>query len=632
MHFTGPPRLLKLRLTQLILGCTLLLGSIWLFTPASYAVRRVGVRIPVLDRVLHPPAADHRPPEHPPHPIDHLIANAANDFETTLGKQTHTVQGAADAYRARRGRQPPPRFDEWFAYAKSKNAIIVEDFFDQIYHDLGPFWAIVPKVLRTQARGFLFRISVRNGTETHRSDEERPWMQLWGAAVAAIAKNLPDLDMPINVMDESRMVVPWEEIDTYMAKQAKSRKIVDQSALRTTYSSLDPLPIDDPVEFAPTFDSRGPYWQKYVVGCNPDSLARHHTAVTDFDNPPELNTTWPADSYHGYVQNWTLAKSPCFQPHLRALHGTFIEPVSIKHTAELFPFFGGSKLPMNNEILLPPAMYFSDMPMYSGGAQHGGDWDKKRDGLVWRGVASGGRNKAENWRHFQRHRFIAMLNSSAVQDVEAGYEPLNFVLPDPGTYNLSRPLAPWLSEFADAAITELLCFPNAGPGVRTCSYTSPYFAIAKNMPMKQQYDYKYLPDIDGNSFSGRYRAFLLSTSLPIKATIYAEWHDSRLWPWKHFVPMDNTFIDLYGILQYFLGDGGKRNNDDKDKNNKRKDTNGHGMTNMGHDAVGRKIADDGKAWAEKVLRKEDMHIYMYRLLLEYARICDDDREHMGWAG
>lgn len=119
---------------------------------------------------------------------------------------------------------------------------------------------------------------------------------------------------------------------------------------------------------------------------------------------------------------------------------------------------------------------------------------------------------------------------------------------------------------------------------------------------------KYLPDIDGNSFSGRYLAFLKSTSLPIKATIYNEWHDSRLLAWRHFVLMDNTFIDMYGIMDYFLGY----------------------QSSGSHDTVARKIAVQGKEWAEKVLRREDMLIYVLRLLLEYARICDDQREMLGF--
>jgi hypothetical protein len=51
----------------------------------------------------------------------------------------------------------------------------------------------------------------------------------------------------------------------------------------------------------------------------------------------------------------------------------------------------------------------------------------------------------------------------------------------------------------------------------------------------------------------------------------------------------------------------------------------------GHDDIAEKIATEGKVWTEKVLRREDMQIYVMRLLLEYARLCDDDRDVLGWA-
>jgi len=134
------------------------------------------------------------------------------------------------------------------------------------------------------------------------------------------------------------------------------------------------------------------------------------------------------------------------------------------------------------------------------------------------------------------------------------------------------------------------------------------------MSMGDQFERKFLPDIDGNSFSGRYRGFLMSTSLPIKATIFKEWHDSRLIAWKHFVPMDNRFMDFHGIMQYFLGYQSQN------------------IKIPNHDKEAEKIAVAGQEWAMKVLRKEDMQIYTLRLLLEFARIADDRRDKMGWVG
>lgn len=51
-----------------------------------------------------------------------------------------------------------------------------------------------------------------------------------------------------------------------------------------------------------------------------------------------------------------------------------------------------------------------------------------------------------------------------------------------------------------------------------------------------------------------------------------------------------------------------------------------------HDVEGERIAFEGKEWAEKVLRREDMELYALRALLEFARVCDDERDSLGFTG
>ena len=555
------------------------------------------------------------------HPIDFLIYDAGNELDTLLAKEKTNVHDAAQAYRDRRGRQPPPGFNLWFEFAKNNSALVAEDFWDQIYHDLNPFWGLPAKQIREQARDSLHRISVRNGGVSQHTDiEEREWLKQWANMIQTIAQYLPDVDLAINVLDESRIIVPWEDINGYMEKAQTTRRMVPQEELKDTFQSLAELDEHPPDKFDPEYVHQGTYWPMAAVGCPPESQARNMYLETDFMLPPPLTGTYPGHSYKGYVKNWTLARSPCDNAHLQGLHGTFIEPVSLANSKKLFPLFGGSKLPMNNDILLPAAMYWTDDPFYSGGKDHGVKWEKKKDKMIWRGAASGGRNRKENWTRFQRHRFVGMVNATSVHRAETKSDdaPPNFVLPADNSYHLAAQdpdengtLSSWVKKWSDVAFVHVLCFPRPPPNLlTTCEYTDPWYSVKKMVKMKDQYKYKYLPDIDGNSFSGRYRGFLSSTSLPIKATIYHEWHNSRLVPWKHFVPMDNTFIDIYGIMEYFLGneDAGVK----------------------GHDGLAKDIANGGKAWADMVLRKEDMQIYVFRLLLEYARLCDEDREIMGW--
>lgn len=338
--------------------------------------------------------------------------------------------------------------------------------------------------------------------------------------------------------------------------------------------------------------------------------------MTDFDHVPVINPELAAPHMKdGYVSNSTMSAEFCHQPDLQGLEGIFVEPLSTKATKVLFPMFGGSKLAVNNEILLPAPMYWNEEERFTGGDDHGAPWTEKKDGVIWRGVATGGKNTATNWRSFQRHRFISMNNGTSLSRAENWTEtPANFALPSQ-SYGIKAQdkgrLGEWVGSWANVGFTDLMCTDKAEDG--SCVYTRDYFSTKQGIKMAQQFEYKYLPDVDGNSFSGRYLGFLRSTSIPIKATLWREWHDSRLVAWKHFVPMDNRFGDWYGIMEYFLG------------------YTADGVTvQPGHDAAAEKIASSGKEWAEKVLRPEDMQIYVLRLLLEYARVSDERRESMGW--
>lgn len=341
--------------------------------------------------------------------------------------------------------------------------------------------------------------------------------------------------------------------------------------------------------------------------------------MTNFDHNPIINSHLAAPhSYHGYVSNFTLSTEICHQPDLQGLSGVLVEPRTISVTKALFPLFGGSKLSVNNEILLPTPLYWIDEERWSGGNDHGGLWSDKGSGAVWRGVASGGNNREKTWRAFQRHRFVAMNNGTKLSLAQNWTAlPINFELPDNSVIaQREGKLGEWVDSWADMGFIDLLCEtpPEAWQPDTSCPYTSPHFDVISGLKMADQFARKYLPDLDGNSFSGRYLGFLRSTSLPIKATLWREWHDSRLVAWKHFVPMDNRYSDWFGIMQYFLG------------------YDGESESVPPHDEAAERIASQGKEWAEKVLRKEDMQAYVLRLLLEYARVSDERREQMGWVG
>ena len=551
-----------------------------------------------------------------PHPIDTLIKRAEEEFQSMLGKETKDLRSAAAAYRERRGRHPPPGFDVWHDYAARNGAVMVEEFFDQIYHDLNPFWGIDPYQIRDEAKRFHMIISIRNGNATTIS--EWFWAEIWHGLVSTIAEYLPDLDMPLNGMDESRLVVPWEKINEYMEAERKTRKMPRPSEVKTKYSGLADIDRANKAELLnEEWETYTPYFPIARRGCVPDSLARKSEIMTEWTQRPHISMQHAGPhSYKGYISNWTHSMSFCHQPDLQALHGYFIEPLSVKSSAHLMPLFGGSKLTTNNEILLPAPMYWGNDDRFKAGDQKA--WEDKEDVMLWRGMATGGRNKAENWKGFHRHRFVSMVNGSQVRKAESWEEmPVNYELPPP-LYDIKAArnghVGDWLKTFTDVGFFLMNCWPRDDE-VPTCEYIGDRIVAVDRLAMSDMFEARYLPDIDGNSFSGRYRAFLQSNSLPIKATIFREWHDSRIVPWLHFIPMDNRFHDIFGIMEYFHGYPAFGADD--------------GAV-PGNDAAARRIAAAGKQWADTVLRSEDMQIYVFRLLLEYARVSDDERENLGW--
>lgn len=547
------------------------------------------------------------------HPIKKLMADARDFHEQRLARRTYDLEATAARYREVRGRHPPPGFDQWFAAAKASDAVLVEEYFDRIYTDLAPFWGLDPTTLAQRASSWEHVVKVRNGAVTRQGnyDDLVEWLPLWSDLVAEFSEYLPDVDMPINYMDESRVLAPYNTVETLRQQELDNRELVDPADVTTNFTGLDRINSSQSVEpYQPEWLHDGPYWDLAVQACPPDSAAHGIAAQTDYSPAVDIPQQWqPSYAYKGFVQNWSQAIDPCTQPHLRQMHGTFVEPISIATTQEVIPMFGGCKLTVNNEITIPGAMYLTKAARYSGGNTHGPSWDKKRDGLVWRGVDSGGRAHHDNWYHLQRHRFVEMLNGTTVSRIERAHQrELSFDLPPlsmyPSTLQARGDLGAWLDEFADAGFVAI-CAAEADD----CGFLRDHLTEVPAVSMATQYKYKFLPDVDGNSFSARFRGFLLSTSLPLKASIYAEWHDDRLVPWLHFAPLDNTMQDLYPVLEFFADKPGGRG-----------------------DAAARFIAEEGKAWAEKVLRRDDMKLYVWRLLLEWARVCDEKRHTLGYIG
>ena len=532
------------------------------------------------------------------HPISKLIAEADQTWRQYDSGRSMTFRETVSKYRRRYGRHPPPKFQEWYKFARERHVYNIDDF-DQIIDDLRPFWAIEPKIIRKLAAHMwevdvdgIAGIHIRNKKIVRQSNAS--WRsETMKTLIERFIDHIPDMDIALNRFDQPRVVVPWDDMQGYLDTEMFRRQMLPQAYGEFTTNMTEFLNTavehdDSPREDPGWYGAAGrQYMEIAKTACPPDSHANEqgpNQAAAEARYKSRLG---------GVITNFNLSSDLCtIGPEIQDKHGFLFSASSISATNRLVPVFGECKVNVNSDILFPASMYWMHDERYEYDDRYDVEWDKKDDIVIWRGATSGGGQVEDSWRRLHRQRLVMLLNGTEMHD-----QTVRILAEQPeagGEYENFRQFSP--SQFAqqhtDVGFTEAFgCFPN-------CSYLyDNVLALVPKIDLPEQFKYKFLVDVDGHSFSGRWRAFLESRSLGIKATIFREWHDSRLFAWRHFVPMDNRFDDIYTLLTYFIGSG--------DPQAERLP----GVPYVAkHDAEGRRIAQQGREWANKVLRLDDIEV------------------------
>ncbi|KAI9834789.1 MAG: hypothetical protein M1819_002875 [Sarea resinae] len=567
-----------------------------------------------------------------------LIYEAKSEHDAWF-KQASKSMGLGQAmgeYRKRYNRAPPPNFDEWYKYATTRGSLIIDDF-DSINDDLLPFWSLSPKEIRLRTWEMISNpwneisgISIRNG-EVQLSPNVLPTHRWMLDGVASMIRNfaqfLPDMDLAFNLNDESRVAVPYEE----MEKMRKAGRIAALTAATTTSNWSEsraegwkPIPsssltttrfVDS--SFHNTFDTYG------SIGCPPNSAAR--TARSWNTRDVCISCLYP-HTLGQFVQNWTLASSPCHQPDLARLHGFYLSPAAFKTTHDLMPVFSQSRPHPYADILYPSAWNYIDKVIYDPTELHPDPpFPEKGPDLFWRGATSEGVSPGTGtWKGMTRQRLAHL--SSNLTDAQS------VLLPTSST-NQGHPSQYRYVSLSPSDLASILPPLNASIvssiarcGGPDCSAQKAEFPFAQPIDFQAHWRHKYLFDVDGAGFSGRFLPFLQSRSLPFKSALFREWYHHRLAAWMHFVPVDLRLGGVWSLLAYFEGvDGaaaagaGKRIGKDISR-----------VKWAGHEKEAMRIAEAGRYWSQKVVRKEDMEVYFFRLLLEWGRLTDDQREGLAF--
>ncbi|CAI7592346.1 unnamed protein product [Penicillium bialowiezense] len=541
-------------------------------------------------------AEQHTYPPEKEHPISRLINNAQQTFENAQSRQSQTLAEAVEEYKRRYNMHPPPHFDKWFEFAQSKNVQLVDEF-DSIYHSLLPFWGLKPQTIRERARetlGFdnaVLGVLIRDGkvSLTDGGGDDRKWQRdATAGMMASFVKYLPDMDLVFNTHDEPRVIVPSADLERLV--QSAKDQIIPAAFKKTPTNAWSARSADlnkgDRIDGVRTtrFNrfAHQPTWTNSRISCPVNSPARS----LDDDVLDDV------DSYAygelGFIYNTTAASDICNTPSLRYTYGFFDRPNAFDVVHDLFPVFSQSKISSFQDIIYPSPWYWAEKVPYDKRKDY--EWDSKTDRMYWRGSTTGGFSRAGGWRRQHRQQFVGNVNALGTSKI-MNHQEDSWVSQEVSKANYK--------EMFDVKFTLIgQCDPD------DCNAQTEYFGVFKQTGQQDAWAHKYLVDIDGNAFSGRFHAFLHSNSFVYKIAIFREWHDEWLKPWVHYVPLSLRGNEYLESMRYF--------------------------TSIDGSSSARRIASQGQNWAQKTLRNEDLEVWFFRLLLEYGRLVDDNRDQLGF--
>lgn len=475
--------------------------------------------------------------------------------------------------------------------------------------------------LATNSFNDIGAISIRNG-EPRIQEGVKPthaWM-VEGAAkmIGKFSKHLPDMDLVFNLNDEPRVAVPWEKA-FQLKRQAKAQDPVPEEAVLSSWSADrqdDWGPIEPADQTNETIFTDGAWrgvFDPYVSAvCPPSSRTRTRRIWNRRDTC--LDCAAP-HTLGQFPLNFNLASEICHQPDLAFLHGLLISPASFKVSQELIPIFSQSALAGFNDILYPSPWNYMDKVKYQPSHEHPDqDYAQKDNSLYWVGSTSEGYSRFNDWKGMPRQRFAHLINNNTHNQVSV----LLPVAPNRYEYEIMDGSAP--SEQLRLRTNVHIADPITRCG--DCEVQHDELGTISWVDFQKHWSHRFLFDLDGAGFSGRFLPFLQSHSVPFKTGLFRQWFDSRVISWLHFVPIDIRLHGLWSTLAYFAGVPGQAADEH--------DPNKTPMRMNAHNNQGWWIAEQGRKWTQVALRKEDMEIYFFRLLLEWGRLTDDQRDVLGY--
>jgi hypothetical protein len=556
------------------------------------------------------------------HPIPRLMADAERQFRALLSRQSHSLRGAVAEYKRRYGRNPPKGFDAWWRFVQTNKVKIVDDY-DGLVSDLEPFWEMSGAEFRLKAfqaaqdLPSVDLVQIRDGeaevmnikSRTDRDDvsfRARFFLKM----INKFQHTLPDMDFAINARAEGRVLVPWE------------------------YRNYPNITRQESSVSVPDWKGAGSVWEAYRRVCPPGSAARRLMRSMQATGSNGTNNYFrPSESFPGpdftFTRDIAGKFSFCDNPSAHVMQGHFFSDWRTVPT--LYPILSPAKGLGFGDIKIPSHYYYGTTRRYT----YGWDdvnlelkrldsmeipWEKKDNKIFFRGANTGGGSSPRGFSpYYQRHRFVQLANTTSETN-----RTIVFADPPSSTNFVyaSVPIASLNQEIMDVAFVSSIDHDSYPGGLdqQVQDYRFDDAAV-----LNDHWAHKYLLDLDGMSYSGKFFAFLGSDSAVIKSGVYQEFFSDWIQPWLHYIPLSTSYAEIYNIHAFFSGGTADAL---VTVNSTMQGVPRTQRVPLDGDRRLRRIARAGKNWKNTIGRQVDMDAYVYRLCLEYARLSADNRDTM----
>lgn len=332
-------------------------------------------------------------------------------------------------------------------------------------------------------------------------------------------------------------------------------------------------------------------------------------------------------------------------------------------------------------------VYEADMRSGRNSTPTDSDWNDKANKMYWRGKLTRGANTPPgHTSSFQKQRLVKLVSNDTGPAASLTSTAHKQGVTDPSWRAETSRVLVYLNVTSESLLSvsapattidpllldiAMACDPNAGE----CQELSQHgYHVQPPAPISEVWKAKMALDLDDTGFSPSFGALMESRSALVKMSVHQEFWRDWIQPWYHFIPLSSSYAELHNLITFFLGvpdalkdqmspikstspinqnnlsqnlndqklrrrsiipegnqtlagpnaDNLKQNtlaSDGQTADPRERDP---GLEAFDSDDELRKIGENGRDWKLRHLRQEDMEVYVFRLLIEWARILNPD--------